>query len=91
MEYRVRVRVDLELHYFSIFTDNNENGHLSCANFTVDNILLKERTQTKVPIIRFLLWASQISILGQFLRKTRTSVQNSPTYSVWPKVIHIST
>ena len=30
--------LDLELHYFSIFTENNDNEHLSSSNFT--------RTQT---------------------------------------------
>jgi len=34
------------LHYFSIFTENDENEHLTSANFTEDNIVLKERTQT---------------------------------------------
>ena len=46
LEIRVTIESDLELHYFSIFTENNENEHLISANFTEDNTLLKERTQT---------------------------------------------
>jgi len=40
--------LDLEVHILAFYTENNENEHvhLSSANFTEGNILLKERTQT---------------------------------------------
>ena len=40
--------LDSKLHYFRIFTKNNENEHLSSASITTGNIyiFLKERTQT---------------------------------------------
>jgi len=41
----LRLVLHLELHYFSIVTEN-ENEHLSYANFTEGNTLLKEGTQT---------------------------------------------
>jgi len=45
----IRFRLYSELHYFSIFTENDENDStstLSSGNFTDGNFLLKERTHT---------------------------------------------
>ena len=42
----LRLGLDSEFHYFSIFTENDENEHLIFPKFTDGNILLKERTQT---------------------------------------------
>jgi len=41
------LELDLELHYFSNFSRRiTKTSNLSSANFTEDNILVKERTQT---------------------------------------------
>jgi len=43
----LRLGLDLELHYFSIFSKRITKANtLSSANFTEGNILMKERTQT---------------------------------------------
>ena len=58
----LRLGLDLELHYFQIFLQRiTKTSTLSSANFTVGNMLLKERTQTTtwqqnghraIPVIR---------------------------------------
>jgi len=42
--------LDSELHYFSIFTENTKNEHLSSANVTDVNLVLKERTHMRLCI-----------------------------------------
>jgi len=42
---RLGLKLDLELHYFSIFTENNVTRTLSSVNFTEGIVLLKERSQ----------------------------------------------
>ena len=37
-----------ELHYFSFFTDNKKNEHLTSANVTDVNLVLKERTHMRL-------------------------------------------
>jgi len=42
--------LDSELHYFSIFTENKKNEHLSSANVMDVNLVLKERTHMRLCI-----------------------------------------
>ena len=42
--------LDSELHYFSIFTENKKNEHLSSANVTDVNLVLKEPTHMRLCI-----------------------------------------
>ena len=42
--------LDSELHYFSIFTENKKNEHLSSANVTDVNLVLKKRTHMRLCI-----------------------------------------
>jgi len=64
LEIRVRIRVRLELHYFSIFNKDNETSTLSSANFTEGNILQKERTQTMNNIIKLHFLGVPMNKLG---------------------------
>jgi len=59
----VRIRLDLELHYFSIFLRRiTKTSTLSSANFTEGNTLLKVRTKTMNNKIR-------LHILGVLMNK----------------------
>ena len=56
--------LDLELHYFSIFTENNKNNTLFSSNFTEGNILVKERTQMMNNKIKLHILGVPVNKLG---------------------------
>jgi len=59
--------LDLEVNYFGIFTENNENRHLFFCEFTKDNIWLKECIQTSNNRIKLHIVRVPINKLGNLL------------------------
>jgi len=64
---RLGLGLDLELHCFSIFTENNETSTLSSVNFTEGNVLLKERTQMTNNKMKLHILGVPVNKLGNWL------------------------
>ena len=80
LEITVRIRLDLELHYFGIFSRKiMKTSTLSSANFTEGNILLKERTRTINDKIQLHIVEVPVNKLGNWLTAGRKR-----HHALWP-------
>ena len=68
LQIRVRIRLDTELHYFSIFSQKiRKMSTVSSGNITDGNLLLKERTHTINNKIKLHILGVPINKLGNWL------------------------